>query len=243
MTTVPEKQIEKRDGRLTTFDNEKIIKAMSDAFDSTKKENPDLYKEEDIKDFEKFASDTATSIANKVLKSSKQYSVEDISDIVEQRLMSSKFKEVAKEYITYREQRTIARNSKSKLTRAIMSKLKADDVQNQNANVDEHSFGGRVGEASDAMLKEIALNYCVSKKSKYNHVNNLIYIHDLASYPVGNHNCLTIPLDDLLRNGFNTRQTDVRPARSVSTALQLLAVLFQLQSLQQFGGVSASHVD
>ena len=243
MTTVPEKQIEKRDGRLTTFDNEKIIKAMSDAFDSTKKENPDLYKEEDIKDFEKFASDTAASIANKVLKSSKQYSVEDISDIVEQRLMSSKFKEVAKEYITYREQRTIARNSKSKLTRAIMSKLKADDVQNQNANVDEHSFGGRVGEASDAMLKEIALNYCVSKKSKYNHVNNLIYIHDLASYPVGNHNCLTIPLDDLLRNGFNTRQTDVRPARSVSTALQLLAVLFQLQSLQQFGGVSASHVD
>ena len=102
MTTVPEKQIEKRDGRLTAFDNEKIIKAMLDAFDSTKKENPDLYKEEDIKDFEKFASDTAASIANKVLKSSKQYSVEDISDIVEQRLMSSKFKEVAKEYITYR---------------------------------------------------------------------------------------------------------------------------------------------
>ena len=57
------------------------------------------------------------------------------------------------------------------------------------------------------------------------------------------HNCLTIPFDDLLKNGFNTRQTDVRPANSINTAMQLVAVLFQLQSLQQFGGVSASHLD
>jgi len=60
---------------------------------------------------------------------------------------------------------------------------------------------------------------------------------------LGMHNCLTVPFDDLLANGFNTRQTDVRPANSVNTAFQLVAVLFQLQSLQQFGGVSASHLD
>lgn len=57
------------------------------------------------------------------------------------------------------------------------------------------------------------------------------------------HNCLTIPFDELLAKGFNTRQTDVRPANSVNTAFQLLAVIFQLQSLQQFGGVSSSHLD
>lgn len=57
------------------------------------------------------------------------------------------------------------------------------------------------------------------------------------------HNCLTIPFDHLLKNGFNTRQTDVRPANSINTAFQLVAVIFQLQSLQQFGGVSASHID
>ena len=57
------------------------------------------------------------------------------------------------------------------------------------------------------------------------------------------HNCLSIPFDDLLANGFNTRQTDVRPAGSVNTAMQLVAVIFQLQSLQQFGGVSATHLD
>ena len=56
-------------------------------------------------------------------------------------------------------------------------------------------------------------------------------------------NCLTSPLDDLLNNGFNTRQTDVRPANSLNTAFQLVAVIFQLQSLQQFGGVSGSHLD
>ena len=57
------------------------------------------------------------------------------------------------------------------------------------------------------------------------------------------HNCLSIPFDKLLENGFNTRQTDVRPANSVNTAFQLIAVIFQLQSLQQFGGVSATHID
>ena len=47
----------------------------------------------------------------------------------------------------------------------------------------------------------------------------------------------------MLAKGFKTRQTDVRPAGSVNTAMQLVAVIFQLQSLQQFGGVSASHLD
>ena len=66
---------------------------------------------------------------------------------------------------------------------------------------------------------------------------------DLDSYATGMHNCLSIPFDDLLAKGFNTRQIDVRPAQSVSTAFQLVAVIFQLQSLQQFGGVSANHID
>lgn len=79
--------------------------------------------------------------------------------------------------------------------------------------------------------------------AKANHLNNEIYIHDLSAYAVGSHNCLSIPFDDLLAKGFNTRQTSVRPAGSVNTAFQLVAVIFQLQSLQQFGGVSATHLD
>jgi ribonucleoside-triphosphate reductase len=79
--------------------------------------------------------------------------------------------------------------------------------------------------------------------ARHNHENNEIYIHDLSAYAVGMHNCLSIPFDDLLAKGFNTRQTDVRPAQSINTAFQLVAVIFQLQSLQQFGGVSATHLD
>ena len=122
-------------------------------------------------------------------------------------------------------------------------KLAASDVQNQNANVDEYSFGGRRGEADSVIFKQYALDNLVSKMARNNHLNNEIYIHDLDAYILGMHNCLTVPFDDLLANGFNTRQTDVRPANSVNTAFQLVAVLFQLQSLQQFGGVSASHLD
>lgn len=66
---------------------------------------------------------------------------------------------------------------------------------------------------------------------------------DLNAYATGQHNCLSIPFDDLLAKGFNTRQTDVRPAGSINTAFQLVAVIFQIQSLQQFGGVSATHLD
>ena len=137
----------------------------------------------------------------------------------------------------------MAREQYRKLMDTISEKLNAENVQNQNANVDEYSFGGRTGEMNEAVCKQYALDFIVSPMARENHLNNEIYIHDLGAYAVGSHNCLTIPFDDLLANGFNTRQTDVRPAQSVSTAFQLVAVIFQLQSLQQFGGVSASHID
>ena len=157
--------------------------------------------------------------------------------------MASNYKNIARNFITYRYERTKERERNSQFMRDVSEKLAASNVQNQNANVDEHSFGGRMGEARNSLMKKIALDYIVSDMSRENHLNNEIYIHDLDSYAVGMHNCLTIPFDKLLKEGFNTRQTDVRPARSINTAFQLVAVLFQLQSLQQFGGVSASHLD
>ena len=115
--------------------------------------------------------------------------------------------------------------------------------QKKNANMDESSFGGRIGETTNLIMREYALKYLMSDLMRENHLNNEVYVHDLDYYAVGCHNCLSIPFDDLLANGFNTRQTDVRPANSINTAFQLVAVIFQLESLQQFGGVSASHLD
>ena len=157
--------------------------------------------------------------------------------------MSTKRKDVAKAYIKYREKRAKERNWNSQMMDAARKKLTASNVENQNANVDEYSFGGRKGEFDSIVLKQYALDNCMSEKSKENHLKNMIYIHDLDSYAVGMHNCLSVPFDDLLTKGFNTRQSDVRPANSVNTAFQLVAVLFQIQSLQQFGGVSATHLD
>lgn len=185
----------------------------------------------------------ATKIAQEIENLNKTLKVEEIQDIVEKKLMASKYKDVAKNYMNYRYLRTMARSQYKELMDSIAEKLTAKNIQNQNANVDEASFGGRMGEANDVITRRYALEYLVSPMAKANHENNEIYIHDLNAYAVGSHNCLSIPFDDLLAKGFNTRQTDVRPAQSVNTAFQLVAVIFQLQSLQQFGGVSATHLD
>ena len=170
--------------------------------------------------------------------------VEEIQDLVENLLIyGGDYPEIARAYIRYRYVHEMARENYKGLMDTIGEKLSAANVQNQNANVDEYSFGGRMGEMNSAVARKYALDYIVSPMARENHLGNMIYIHDLDAYAVGSHNCLTIPFDKLLAEGFNTRQTDVRPAQSVSTAFQLVAVIFQLQSLQQFGGVSASHID
>jgi ribonucleoside-triphosphate reductase len=225
-------QVIKRDGRSVEFNREKVKNAVLAAFKEVDKEVTQEAKNK--------ASDIASYING---LENEPIPVEKIQDIVEDKLMASKRKDVAKAFILYRNDRSRIRESKTQLMKDITEKLMATNVQNQNANVDEKSFGGRVGEASDAVLKKYALDNCMSEMAKNNHLNNEIYIHDLNSYAVGSHNCLSVPFDKLLANGFNTRQTDVRPAQSVNTAFQLVAVIFQLQSLQQFGGVSATHID
>ena len=225
--------IKKRDGRLVKFNKNKIVDAILGAFKEVDGE------------VSPYALEKANKIADYVEKQSKNktFTVEEVQDIVERGLMATKRKDVARRYITYREERARIRNWNSQMMDKVAIKLAASDVQNQNANVDEYSFGGRRGEADSVIFKQYALDNLVSEMARNNHLNNEIYIHDLDAYILGMHNCLTVPFDDLLANGFNTRQTDVRPANSVNTAFQLVAVLFQLQSLQQFGGVSASHLD
>ena len=223
--------VQKRDGRKVIFDKEKIKIAVLKAFIDVDGEETS------------YAKEKSRDIANYIESLNKCMAVEEIQDLVEEKLMASNRKDVARTYIIYRNNRTAIRERNTQLMKDISEKLKANNVQNQNANVDEKSFGGRVGEASDAVLKKYALDNCMSEMSRNNHLNNEIYIHDLNSYAVGMHNCLSIPFDKLLAEGFNTRQTDVRPAQSVSTAFQLVAVVSQIQSLQQFGGVSATHLD
>ena len=225
----------KRDGTEVPYDSTKIISAVGRAILEIDGNLDRIY--------------LAENIAKSVDSYMEAYTVEcitveEIQDLVENALIyPGDFPEIARAYIRYRYKRELARNNYKGLMDTIGEKLSAANVQNQNANVDEYSFGGRMGEMNSAVARKYALEYLVSPMARKNHEENMIYIHDLDNYAVGSHNCLTIPFDDLLAKGFNTRQTDVRPAQSVSTAFQLVAVIFQLQSLQQFGGVSASHID
>ena len=227
----------KRDGTKVPFDKDKIIRAINGAMLEV---DGKVYEYDTAKDI---ANDIEQDIIEIYNTTHRITSVEDIQDLVEDYLMRSERKDIARAYIRFRYKKEVARGVKDDFIKAVEEKLTAKNVKNQNANVDERSFGGRMGEAASYMTKDYALKYLVSNKARKNHLENRIYIHDLDHYAVGSHNCLSIPFDDLLANGFNTRQADIRPANSINTAFQLVAVIFQLQSLQQFGGVSATHID
>lgn len=228
-------QVRKRDGSLVPFDLSKIKNAIL----------------KDLKAINHAGNidDIATHYANRVdglcrekfLGEGEVFDIENIQDTVVQVLASEGEVRAVIAYCEYRYQHKLERDQRIKQT--YEEKLMAKNVVNQNANIDEYSGGGRSGEAANVYEKQYALEHCMSKLARTNHDNNEVYIHDLNKYAIGFHNCLSIPFDDLLSKGFHTRQGDVRPAGSLNTAMQLVAVIFQLQSLNQFGGVSATHLD
>lgn len=219
----------KKDGRQVAFDREKLKSSILNAFQA---------EEGAVDEYAKAKAENITSYIEADLKDT--ITAQELGDLVERGLMSCKKKNVAKRYVLYRYERDKTRSANTTLMRVIKEKIDGSNIVNSNANMDEKSFGGRKGEAANALLKDYALNYCMSAMSRNNHLNNEIYIHDLDSYALGMSNCLSIPFDDLLAKGFNTRQTDIRPANSINTAFQLVAVIFQLQSLQQFGRLNTA---
>lgn len=227
-------KVEKRDGTIQQYNFGKIENAITKVFSAIGEDVP-----------EKFIEQLKEHFDNIVAKRDASYvmPIENIQDILRDFLIKKNKSKAAETFILYRKKREEAREQKSWFGKEIKRKLVGKDVENQNANLDEASFGGRIGEAARVVTKDYALKNCMSKTTRRNHEENISYVHDLDSVAVGMHNCDSVPYDKLLWNGFNTRQTDVRGASSVNTAMQLIAVIFQLQSLQQFGGVSATHLD
>lgn len=164
-------QIEKRDKRIVQFNKLKIENAILKAFKQVDGEVSEYALEK--------ASNIADYIEHKALQTDRPLTVEEIQDLVENGLMATKRKDVARAYITYREKRTEERNWNSSMMLAAKEKLTGAKIDNQNANVDEHSFGGRRGEFDSVVLKQFALDNCMSRMSKENHLNNEIYIHKL----------------------------------------------------------------
>lgn len=173
-------EVIKRDGRITEFDSNKIKEAILKAFKSVDG------------DISSNAQELATRIADDIeliLKGKTDVCIEGIQDLIERYLMDSDRKDVARAFISYRDERARIRLRNTNMMKVVGEKLNALNVQNQNANVDEYSFGGRKGEADSELMRRYALDNIVSDMARENHLNNEIYIHDLDSYAVGMHNC------------------------------------------------------
>ena len=223
----------KRDGRHDEYDRSKVKQAVLKA-----------YKEVDG-DITPEAKSKASEIASYIMSIGKEeIAVEDIQDIVEEKLMASRRKDVAKAYIIYRNDRSRVREKNSNMIKKVLNRVNASNVQNANANVDEKSFSGREKEASADVGKTIALEFGgLSEEVANAHKEMLVYQHDLEKTIYGEHNCLNLNFNEIFKYGFKTRNGDVRPPASFSTACQLYAVAFQCQSQVQFGGVGSIHTD
>ena len=227
----------KRDGNVVEFDIRKIKKAIMSAMET---DEQDEYK------FRILIESIQTEIEEYY---SDYISIENIQDIVENCLMKEGFTKTAKKYILYREERRRIRDKKaesySNMEEKIKSILDADDIENSNTNVDEYSTSGKNKRVLDYVNKNYALDNLIPKHISELHRKGILYQHDLDNYNVGNHNCITVDFEDLFENnkGFKTRNTDVRKPNSIMTFFQLVAVVFQLESQCQFGGISSAKID
>lgn len=226
--------IVKRDGRKEKFNPEKITQAITKAFIEVDGQRTPL------------ANAIIQGIVDEITnsKTHETISVEEIQDIIENKLMQSCRKDVAKAYILYRNERTKIRERNGRLVQAVIDRATNHKNERSNANVDERSFSGREKEASSAIGKTIALDFDgLSSVVANAHKEMLIYQHDLEKAIYGIHNCLNLNFQEIFTHGFKTRNGDVRPPSSFSTACQLYAVAFQCQSQVQFGGVGSIHTD
>ena len=156
-------KIKKRDGSFQVFVFDKVKLAIQKAFKACG------YNME-LLDLTDLYCDLEESIPNMVEEDIIE--IEELQDLIETVLMDYDFKDVAKNYILYRFERKQERDKR------YAEKLTGKKIDNQNANVDEMSFGGRMGEASRVMSQDYALENCMSTMSRDNHKNNIIYIHE-----------------------------------------------------------------
>ena len=156
----------KRDGTPQEYSFLKIIDAVHKAFSSVGQEVP-----------EKFLEQVKESVEKLIIKNNGAGTpIEEIQDCIQNELIKRNKYEVVEAFINYRKKREEIREKKSDLMKQITEKLNATNIQNQNANLDEASFGGRLGETAGAVAKNIALKK-MFKQSRKNHEDNMIYIH------------------------------------------------------------------
>ncbi len=212
----------KRDGRIVDFNDEKIIEAVRKAMAQTEK-GDDLPLAKKIAEFIEW-------------KGQHEMSVEAIQDMVEVELMKSSRKEVAKKYIAYRDQRSIARKAKTKDIFLEIIETKANEVTRENANMNADTPAGMMMKFASETTKPFVDDYLVNEKIKEAVQSNYLHIHDKDYYPTKSLTCVQHPLDKILHHGFCAGHGESRPAKRIETASMLACISLETAQNEMHGG-------
>ena len=230
------KNVIKRDNRRRKFNIAKVYTAIENAFKSINEK----YTEEGI---DQLVDEVVENISANDAKSAK---VEDIQNVIEKTLMKSGFGAVAKAFILYRDERNRARETKSEIVKTIKeiteSDIKSSNILRDNANESGATPAGTYGKIASETNKMYNLLNNINRKYAQEHKDGHLHIHDLNQYNL-TFNCLFAPVGKLLKNGFDSGTGFLRSPKSIQTAAALTAVILQLQSNQQYGGIADDNLD
>jgi ribonucleoside-triphosphate reductase len=212
----------KRDGRIVGFNEEKIMAAVRRAMLQTELgEDSSL-----IRRITDYVS----------CRGEEQMTVEQIQDMVELELMKSSRKEVAKKYIAYRDQRSIARKAKTRDMFLEIIETKSTDITRENANMNADTPAGMMMKFASETTKPFVDDYLLLPEVKEAVRLNYLHIHDKDYYPTKSLTCVQHPLDKILQHGFNAGHGESRPAKRIETASMLACISLETVQNEMHGG-------
>lgn len=215
------KTVIKRDGRKATFDITRIKNAILAAMNEVGTVDAG------------FAMDAANKIENICPD---KISVEDIQNLVEESLMSSKYKDVARAYICYRNERNKARNRGSDQTILSIIAAEKNDITRENANMNADTPAGMVMKIASERSKELVDDYLLSEEAKKAVTDNVLHIHDKDYLPTRSLTCIQHPVDKILSGGFQAGHGESRPAKRIETASILSCISMESVQNVMHGG-------
>lgn len=212
----------KRDGRVVGYNEEKIKAAIRKAMLTT-----EMGEDEAL----------IMRIADRIgMTGRDRMTVEEIQDRVEFELMKSPRKEVAKRYIAYRDQRSIARRAKTRDIFLEIIEAKNNDITRENANMNTDSPAGMMMKFASETTKPFVDDYLLSPEVRDAVRNGYLHIHDKDYYPTKSLTCVQHPLDKILRYGFIAGHGESRPAKRIETASIIGCISLETAQNEMHGG-------
>ncbi len=177
------------------------------------------------------------------MRGKSQMTVESIQDLVENELMKSARKDVAKAYIKYRNARSVARKAKTRDIFLEIINIKNNDVTRENANMNADTPAGMMMKFSSETTKPFVDDYLLTEEVREAVRGNYLHIHDKDYYPTKSLTCVQHPLDKILKYGFQAGHGESRPAKRIETASILGCISMETAQNEMHGGQSIPAFD